>query len=116
MKACFVPTGRIGIAFVFECSPSEMFEHLVILHAGTERPLHFCVIEELNVKTVIEGIMYFVCQKWFSNEQGRCKKEQRILRGRLSPSLSPVAKCSKMYLSYFLLHKGLKYRLATSGL
>lgn len=64
-----------------------MFGHLVILHAGKEGPLNFSVTEELNMKTLIEGIMYFVCQEWLSNEQERHKKEQRILRGRLSPSL-----------------------------
>lgn len=56
---------------------SKVFGHLVILHAGMEGPLNFCVIEELNVKTLIEGIMYFVCQKWLPSEQEAHKRNSR---------------------------------------
>lgn len=51
---------------------------------GRRGHFHFCATEELSVKTLIEGIIYFVCPKWFSTEQERRKKEQRILRGSLA--------------------------------
>lgn len=58
--------------------------------------------------------MQFVCQ-WFFNEQDRHKKEQKIIRGRTQPFSSPTKKCFNMYLNYFLLSKGLKYRFKTYG-
>lgn len=68
-KRDFIPIGRTGTAFVLECSLSETFGHLLILPAGEEGPLNVCVTEELNVKPLTEGVMYFVCRKWFSSKQ-----------------------------------------------